>query len=105
MAGADAEAKLGPRQGLLSFRNAISATADSRSLVATILPRYPAGASLTLIYAEGGSKEELFLAGCVNSFVVDYVLRQKASGGNASLFILEQLPVAVVREPGKLSWL
>ena len=105
MPSKDAESKLGSRQGLLSFRNAISATADSRSLVATMLPRYPAGDSLKFIYAEGGNKEELFLAGCLNSFVVDYVLRQKASGGNASLFILEQLPIFKDLDSEKLPWL
>lgn len=48
MSSSDAERKLGDRQGLLSFRNAISATADSRSLVTTVLPRYPAGDSLKI---------------------------------------------------------
>ena len=90
----DAESKLDLRPGLLCFRNAISATADSRSLVATILPRCPAGDSLKFIGCAGGSGEDLYLAGCLNSFVVDYVLRQKATGGNASLFIVEQLPIA-----------
>jgi hypothetical protein len=52
----------------------------------------PAGDSLKFIFDENGSCEELYLMGCLNSFVADYVLRQKASGGNASLFIIEQLP-------------
>lgn len=105
MSSVDAEKKLSVCEGLLSFRNAISATADSRSLVAAVIPRYPAGDSLKFIYADGGSGDELYLAGCLNSFVVDYVLRQKASGGNASLFIVEQLPVLMVRDPQLLSWL
>ncbi len=105
MSSKDAESKLGPRNGMLSFRNAISVTADSRSLVATILPRLPAGNSLLFIYAEGGSAEEIFLAGCLNSLIVDYILRQKASGGNASLFIIEQLPIIQVKDKAKMSWL
>jgi hypothetical protein len=105
MSSVDAEKKLSLRDGLLSFRNAISATADSRSLVVAIIPRYPAGHSLNFIYADSGGCEELYLAGCLNSFVVDYILRQKASGGNASFFIVEQLPVMMPRDPQLLLWL
>jgi hypothetical protein len=33
------------------------------------------------------------LLACLNSLVLDYVLRQKASGGNLNFFIIKQLPV------------
>jgi hypothetical protein len=78
---------------LLSFRNAISAVADSRSLVAAALPPYPAGDSLKCVFVEGGTGVATILLAALNSVVVDYVLRQKVSGGNASLFIMAQLPI------------
>lgn len=77
----------------IGFRNAISATADSRSLVATIVPRIGAGNSLPLLHSKHGARGLAVLAAMLNSFVVDYVLRQKASGGNLNFYVLKQLPI------------
>ena len=74
------------------FRNAISAVADARSLVAAVVPHAGIGNSLPLIAGLDGRKTCLLLA-LLNSFVLDYVLRQKASGGNLNFHVLKQLPV------------
>jgi Eco57I restriction-modification methylase len=76
----------------LGFRNAISAVADARSLVAAIVPRAGVGNSLPLIAGLAAPRACLLLA-LLNSFVLDYVLRQKASGGNLNFHVLKQLPV------------
>lgn len=78
---------------VIGFRNAISATADSRSLVATLFPRAGLGNSLPFIHTARGPVATALLVALLNSFVVDHVLRQKASGGNLNYYILKQLPI------------
>lgn len=85
-------ARAGDARWFLGFRNAISAVADARSLVAAVVPRAGVGNSLPLIAGLDARRACLMLA-LLNSFVVDYVLRQKASGGNLNFHVLEQLPV------------
>ena len=78
---------------LSGFRNAISATADSRSLVATIFPMVGVGNSLPLFHTDLGAAATAVLTAALNGFPADYVLRQKASGGNLNFYILKQVPV------------
>ena len=82
----------------IGFRNAISAVADSRSLVATIIPFAAVGNSLPLLIWSGGHREAAALLGAMNSFVLDYDLRQKASGGNLNFFVFKQLAFPHPRE-------
>jgi hypothetical protein len=86
------QAHQGAAAWFLCFRNAISAVADSRSLVAAVVPRAGVGNSLLLIEGLDGRGACLLLA-LLNSFILDYVLRQKASGGNLNFHVLRQLPV------------
>ncbi len=85
-------ARAGESRWFLGFRNAISAVADARSLVAAVVPRAGVGNSLPLIDGPDTRQSCLLLA-LLNSFVLDYVLRQKASGGNLNFHVLKQLPV------------
>ncbi len=89
---ATVRARAGEARWFLGFRNAISAVADAHSLVAAIVPRAAIGNSLPLIDGPGARQTCLLLA-LLNSFVLDYVLRQKASGGNLNFHVLKQLPV------------
>jgi hypothetical protein len=77
----------------LGFRNAISATADSRSLVATIVPYSGVGNSMPLIFVNTPARLTALLYANLNSIILDYVLKQKVSGGNLNFYIVEQLPV------------
>jgi hypothetical protein len=79
----------------VGFRNAISAVADSRSLVATIVPFAGVGNSMPLIFFGKEIQEPSSFVAALNSFVVDYVLRQKASGGNLNFYVFKQLPVPI----------
>jgi hypothetical protein len=80
-------------QWLVGFRNAISAVADSRSVRFTIIPRYGVGNSMPLIFSEKSVKEMCCLVANFNSLILDYVAKQKASGGNLNFYIVKQLPV------------
>lgn len=77
----------------MGFRNAISAVADSRSLVGSVLPFAGVGNSMPIILSEGLAPiQRLYLLAMMNSFVVDYTLRQKDSGSNLNFYIFKQLP-------------
>jgi hypothetical protein len=73
------------RRLLLAFRNAVSATADARCLNTCLMPVYPSGHSLNFITSDP-AEDVVLLAAILNSFIVDFVFRQKATGGNASFF-------------------
>ncbi|MDP3850691.1 MAG: hypothetical protein Q8Q59_09325 [Luteolibacter sp.] len=76
---------------LLGFRDAVSAVADSRSLVATIIPPHGAGDTLKFFFPETAF-DAVFLISWFNAFPTDYIFRLKASGAHASFFLLRQLP-------------
>lgn len=78
---------------ILAFRKTMSAVADSRSLNATILPLSGVSDGMPVVMTPDGVDHVIALLTMMNSFVVDFVLRQKASGGNLNNFILEQLPI------------
>ena len=83
------------RRWHVGFRNAISAVADSRSVVASIVPMSGVGNSLPLISTDHESRySTLYIVSYLNSFVADYLIRQKASGGNLNFYVLRQLPIA-----------
>ncbi|MFH8249481.1 hypothetical protein ACH3VR_03815 [Microbacterium sp. B2969] len=73
---------------LLGFSNVTSPT-NQRTMIAAQLPRVGAGHSLPLIFASN----TLLLCAILNSFVFDYVARQKVAGVNFSYMYLRQLPV------------
>jgi hypothetical protein len=84
--------RLGEKAYLLGFRDAVSAVADSRSLVATFTPPHGAGDTLKFLFPEA-AKDAAFLCAWFNAVATDYVFRLKASGAHASFFLLRQLPV------------
>lgn len=85
------EDHLGESKYFLAYRDAISATADARSLAACYLGRVPSVHTLLLVRLPVGLDTVPFAAG-LNSFPLDYVLRQKATGAHAARFIMRQLP-------------
>jgi hypothetical protein len=80
-------------QWLLGFRNAISAVADSRSVRFTIIPRYGVGNSMPLIFSDKPVDQICCLFANFNSLILDYVAKQKASGGNLNFYVVKQLPI------------
>jgi hypothetical protein len=84
--------RIGARTYLLSFRDAVSAVADSRSLVAAVLPPHGAGHTLLFFFPDT-APDAAFLCGWLNSIATDFVFRLKASGAHASFFLLRQLPI------------
>jgi len=81
------------RNWLVGFR-VITDSRNERSMVASILPRVATGNSLAVIFPgiDSAGLIACFVAS-LNSYVCDYVVRQKIAGTNLNLFIVEQLPV------------
>lgn len=94
----------------------VSAATNTRSMMAAILPPYPAGNSvpfLALSAAEAGEQAywAMILVAVLNSFVFDFGLRTRFGGNNLNYFLLDQcsLPKALLatveQKPAGLSLL
>jgi hypothetical protein len=80
-------------EGILSLRG-IARSTDERTLISAIRPLTPAFNSIGNAFVST-PQGALFLCGCLNSFVADYVTRQKLGGANLDPYVVFQL--AVVR--------
>lgn len=66
---------------------------DERTLIANVIGGVSAGDSLFFMFPAGDPGLVAGLLAVLNSFVADFVFRQKVGGTNMSYYLLEQLPV------------
>lgn len=85
------ESRFGIPNWFLVYRMITNAT-NERTMVASIIPGYPCGNSLSIIEVIDLRKALLLLA-TLNSFVFDFFARQTVGGTNFNHWILKQLPV------------
>ena len=78
---------------LVAFRNAISTVADSRTFVASTLPACGVGNSMPISWSETLDGYAAVILSLFNSIALDYIVRQKASGGNLNFYVVKQLPL------------
>ncbi len=83
--------RFGNSDWFLVYRMITNAT-NERTMVASIIPCYPCGNSLSIIETEDLSKG-LFLLASLNSVAFDFLTRQTVGGTNFNHWILKQLPV------------
>ncbi|MFT3834583.1 MAG: hypothetical protein QM711_14895 [Micropruina sp.] len=69
----------------------ISSPTNARTLISSILPNVAAGDSVFLMNCED-EEAAILLAAQMNSFALDYVVRQKLAGLNLNFFYVEQFP-------------
>lgn len=72
----------------------VTSPTNQRTLLASIIPKVPAGHSLRLVYIR--QSDALLLTSqlsALNSFALDYVCRQKIGGVNLNPIIVYQLPI------------
>lgn len=75
----------------LAYRLIASST-NERTLISTIIPQgYVCGNSIAIVKTEG-LKNLCYLAGILNSFIVDYFIRQKVSA-NVNMFYFLEIPI------------
>jgi hypothetical protein len=76
----------------LGWRDITNST-NERTLIASAVPRVAVGNNYPLLFMEGlHAKYRLSFAAMANSFVVDYVARQKVGGMHINYFYLKQFP-------------
>lgn len=78
----------------LAFKNVTSPT-NTRSMIASFIPVTAVGNSAPVMLVPGKQppRQTCCLLSAFNSFVVDYVARNKIGNVNLNFFIIEQLPV------------
>ena len=89
----EVETRLGgrtSRRWLLGWRK-ITSSVVVRTLIAPVMPIVGFGDSGYLLFSS--APEATLLTANLNSFVLDWVTRQKIGGTNLNLFLVEQLPV------------
>jgi hypothetical protein len=85
--------KIGDRGWLLGFRD-ITNTTNERTAIFGLTPGVAVGHNMPLIFHNDIPNLLLTcFVGCANSFIVDYVARQKVGGTNMTFFYLKQLPI------------
>lgn len=90
--GEDTGQALSYQRYRLAHRSIASST-NERTLIASILPpKVFSGHSLNVAFAPEGAAEQLVLMALMNSFVLDYYLRQQVSA-NLTMFFIYQCPV------------
>ncbi|MCC7351044.1 MAG: N-6 DNA methylase [Phycisphaerales bacterium] len=90
----EVEACVGSTPAILSFRKVTSPT-NTRTMLATFIPRVGVVDSQQLVlFPEGRTtwRVRCCLLANLNTYVYDYVTRQKIGGVNLNFFIVEQLP-------------
>lgn len=80
------------RNWFLGFRD-ITRNNNERTFIATVLPRVAVGHQLPLLLTTRSGGEAALLGGCLSSFALDYLARQKQGGTHMTYYILKQLPV------------
>ena len=85
------EEGLDPMDVRLAYR-AVGSSTNERSLICALIPDYPAGHSIMMLKGMDEGLEKLALPGILNSFIFDYLLRQKVTS-NISWYLLKELPI------------
>lgn len=80
------------REWLMHFC-AVTSPTNERTCIVSVTPKAGAGHSLFQVDPDANSPECMGLFANLNSFVLDFVLREKMGGINLSHFIFQQLPV------------
>ncbi len=80
------------RNWLIHFCGITSPT-NERTCVVCVTPRIPAGNSLLQVYSGRSHSDCAGLVGNLNSFALDFSLREKMGGINLNHFIFRQLPI------------
>jgi hypothetical protein len=81
---------------LVTYRLITSPT-NERTMVASVIPFSGVAQSLNVIYPKNNSISIAVVVANLNSFMFDYITRQKIGGVTLNVFIAEQLPIIPVK--------
>jgi N-6 DNA Methylase len=92
---------------LVGFRNITNTTTNRRTVVAFVLPVSGVGHSTPILrLGRRNRREAAILVGLLDSYIFDYVTRQKIGGTNLTFHVLKQLPAPPpesIRDPGGIA--
>lgn len=72
----------------------VAGTLDARRMLCSVLPHgYATGDNLNCFLVTGNNAERLFLVATLNSFVIEWRVRQIAKNNHVKKFMLTQLPI------------
>ncbi|MBW2149370.1 MAG: N-6 DNA methylase [Deltaproteobacteria bacterium] len=75
------------------FRDVARST-DVRTAIFSVIPRVAVGHKAPIVIPQNSSDiGRCFLLGAFNSFIYDYIVRQKIGGASLSYFIVKQVPI------------
>ncbi|MBS2018906.1 MAG: hypothetical protein JST00_38920 [Deltaproteobacteria bacterium] len=90
---AERYATMWPHDWVIAWRD-IARSTDERTFIATVVPSLAVAHTAWLLIAREQHARQLgLLLANFNSFVFDYVARQKAGGTHIAAFVVDQLPV------------
>lgn len=82
---------------VLGFKE-ITAATNRRTFIAAIMPTVAFGNKVPLLRSTTKERHEYLLCANLNSFVFDFVTRQKVHNQTLNLYIVEQLPVVTLAD-------
>jgi hypothetical protein len=89
---------------LLGWRD-IARSTDARTLIAAIVPRVGVGHTMPLAISQLGAKHMAGLVANLNSYCLDYAVRQCLSGTHLTYTVMKQLPVLTPESYGaRVPW-
>jgi len=80
------------QQWFMGWRRNARAT-DERTMIFSVIPGVGVGDSEFLLSVKATAAQSAAFAGCMNSMIHDFVVRQKVGGVNMSFYLIEQFPV------------
>lgn len=91
---------------------AVGSPTNARTMISTCLTQVACGNSVPVLSlsndCEGGlfppGEFHLALSACLNSFVFDFVLRNKMAGNNLNFFVIEESPLPILSESNVVVW-
>ncbi|MBW6474129.1 MAG: hypothetical protein K0B14_13470, partial [Anaerolineaceae bacterium] len=78
---------------MMSYRVITNSSTNARTGMFTLLPMCALGNSASIIQTSVSPLKSLILLSLLNSYVVDFIIRQKIGGANLSNYIVEQLAI------------
>jgi len=93
------------KEWLLGWRRVTDGRASARTFISCIMPRFGASDSIFLILPKAEPKSAASLNAIFNSFILDYVTRQKLGGINLSYFVVRQLPILSAETLLRSQWI
>lgn len=77
---------------LMGWRDITNAT-NERTIISGIIPAFASGDKYLLMFPQQSTALCASLLACLNSFVVDFIARQKIGGTSFKLYLMFQLPI------------